>query len=605
MSKDVNIHVKTTGTPQTKQELDEVSGSANKLAQNIIEGQKKAGAATDESTQKLSGMGRILDNLATQAKSYIAAFIGWKAVQEILNWIIEKLERIARLQNEIYEKSLTFADIGQRIEFQTGTIGQQQYWTEQALKIQKAGALSSPAVAQQMMISADIAFAKQGGIKNQKILNMLTELSPFFGAAGLGPAETSEVFEFAGKAGIAPTTHAYKQYLAQLQAAFKASKATSFGEFMVGLRKGGSAYMEVGGTLTEALSTYSGARAVVANDELAATLVEQVARLSAGGYQKPRKVIEKALGVKWSELTMDQRTDALLQYVGSIPESQRVETLVAQGFRPELAMQIGKMVTPEAATTMDAARAAVLAATPAAAEQQNQAYLDSMLGKGRKTDVEIAEKQIKTGPKFADWQTRLKKAKAEHEILVAKGQDQMLMSDIVEPYVMAMEGLDKDLTALIGELPESERKKRATELQRRIQKSIINMQPGRWLGLGILPSYGITKYYEKGGAARKGYRLTQEFNELIAEGSAGPKETKVSAAAIGIELTPKEVRAKEIYTPKEIQQNFMAVDTPREEMRQSPTINTYNIHYHNEHIINYTPRVGSDERGPRTPTNIK
>jgi hypothetical protein len=551
MAKEVNIHVKTTGTPQTKQELDEVGSSANKLAQNIIEGQKQAGAASEESTKKLSGMGRILDSLATQAKAYILAFVGWKTVQEILGRLIEKLERIARLQNEIYEKSLTFADIGQRLEFQTGTAGKQQYWTEQALKIQKAGALSSPAVAQQMMLSADTAFAKQGGIKNQQILNMLTKLSPFFGAAGLGPSETDKVFEFAGKAGIAPTTQAYKQYLAQLQAAFKTSGATNFGEFMVGLQRGGTAYMEVGGTLTEALSAYSGARGVVANDELAATLVEQVARLSAGGYEKPRKVIEKALGVKWSELTMDQRTAALLRYVGGIPESQRVETLVAQGFRPELAMQIGKMVTPGAATTMAAAREAVLTATPAATEQQNQAYLDSMLGKARQTEADIAAKQVGTGPKFADWQTRLKKAKAEHEILVAKGQDRMLMSDIVEPYVMAMEGLDKDLTALVGELPEGERRERAIGLQGRVRESITNMQPGRWLGLGILPSYGITKYYEKGGAARKGYQLSQEFDELAAVGPAAP----------------------------------------------SITINNIGVIY--------TPRVGSDERGARTPASIR
>jgi hypothetical protein len=561
MAKDINIHIKTSGASQAKQELDGLGRAGQQFGQQIIEGQNQAGAATDESTKKLSRMGRILDTLATQAKAYILAFVGWKAVKEILDWIIEKLERIARLQNEIYEKSLTFADIGQRIEFQTGTIGQQQYWIEQALKIQKAGALSSPAVAQQMMISADIAFAKQGGIKNQKIIDMLTGLSPFFGAAGLGPEEVSKVFEFAGTAGIAPTTQAYKQYFAQLQAGFTSSKATNFGEFMTGLQKGGTAYMAMGGTLPEAISAFSGARSVMANEALAATLVEQIARLSAGGYEKPRAAIEKGLGVKWSQLSMDQRMAAVLQYVGGIPESQRAQILTAQGFPAEMTTQISKMVTPEAMTTMAATRTAVLAATPAAVEQQTQAYLDSILGKSRQTEADIAAKQIRTGPKFADWQTRLKKAKAEHEILIAKGQDRMLMSDIVEPYVMAIEGLDKDLTTLIGKMPEGERKKRAIELQGRVQESIINMQPGRWLGLGILPAYGIRKYYEKGGAAKKGYQLTQELSELTAEVPAAKGPADV------------------------------------------PTITNYNISYH--HDANYYPTVDNNGVGPRVGRNIR
>ncbi|MDD5064291.1 MAG: hypothetical protein PHQ35_05980 [Phycisphaerae bacterium] len=550
MTKEINIHVKTTGTPQTKQDFKELGQSGQMVGQDIAAGQKQAGAATEESTKKISGMGRILENVATQAKAYIVAFIGWKAVQEVLNFIIEKLERIARLQNEVYEKSLTFSDIGQRIEFQTGTTGQQQYWTEQALKIQKAGALSNPAVAQQMMISADIAFAKQGGIKNPQVLSMLTEFSPFFGAAGLGPDEVSKVFEFAGTAGIAPTTGAWKQYFSQLQAGFTSSKATNFGEFMTGLQKGGTAYMAMGGTLPEAISAFSGARSVMANEALAATLVEQIARLSAGGYEKPRAAIEKGLGVKWSQLSMDQRTAAVLQYVGSIPGSQRAQRLTAQGFPAEMTTQISKMVTPEAMGAMAATREAVSAAEPAAVDQQAQAYLDSVLGKSRQTEADIAAKQMEAGPKFADWQTRLKKAKAEHEILVAKGQDRMLMSDIIEPYVMAMEGLDKDLTALIGELPEGERREKAIELQGNIQKTITAMQPGLWLGLGILPAYGIRKFFEKGGAAKLGYNLSQRFDAIAAESA-----------------------------PQTINNEF---------------------HYHHEHITNYNPMQGRDDnRGGR------
>ncbi len=62
MSKDINLHVRTTGTPQAKQELDELGKSGQKFGQDVTAGQKQAADATEKSSQKLTGMGRILGN---------------------------------------------------------------------------------------------------------------------------------------------------------------------------------------------------------------------------------------------------------------------------------------------------------------------------------------------------------------------------------------------------------------------------------------------------------------------------------------------------------------------------------------------------------------
>ena len=87
------------------------------------------------------------------------------------------------------------------------------------------------------------------------------------------------------------------------------------------------------------------------NPALAATLVEQVTTMALGGREKPRQAMEKALGVKWENLSIDQRSAALLQYVGSIPESRRAQVLVGSGFEPQMATEIGKMISP---TTQEA-----------------------------------------------------------------------------------------------------------------------------------------------------------------------------------------------------------------------------------------------------------
>jgi hypothetical protein len=168
---------------------------------------------------------------------------------------------------------------------------------------------------------------------------------------------------------------------------------------------------------------------------------------------------------------MDQRTAALLQYVGGIPESNRVETLVAHGFRPELAMQIGKMITPEAITTMAATRAAVSTATTTTVDEQTDAYLNSILGKSKVGEGKRAGEQLKAGPAFASWQERLKTARNDFDILVAKGEDRWI-PDVIEPYVMAQESIVKDLDTLLAQVPE--------EKAGDIRKSRANLVESIW-----------------------------------------------------------------------------------------------------------------------------
>lgn len=494
MAKDVNIHIKTPGASEAKQNLDRLAQSGQNVGQQVDKGQQQAAESTKKASKELSGMDRILSSLKTQVTGFVAGWLGLAGVQKLITWLIEKLERISRLQSDIYQKSIELGSVGQALEFQTGTRGQQKEWTQRALQLQQAGALTSPQVAQQMMISADIAFAGQGGIKSPQIMNLLKQISPFIGSAGLGPDEIAKVFEFAGTAGVSPTAPAYKQYLSQLQAGFTASKATSFGQFMTGLQKGGTAYMSMGGSLTEAISAFSGARSVMPNEALAATLLEQLSRLSSGAYAKPLAAIEGSLGVKWGEISTDKRLDALLRYVRGLPEGSRAEILAEQGFPIELTTQVGKMVSPEATKTMSATRAVVASASPAAADAIASSYMQSDLAKQKIIESEQTIRQIQAGPQFANWNRRIQQTKGAFEISVAKGEDGWIL-DRLEPYVIALEGIRNE----IDNLPQTPA---SMELRAKVQQTIGNM------------SSMTAPFYPRGLAERMGYRYTQQLNTL-------------------------------------------------------------------------------------------
>jgi len=535
--KDLNINVKMPGAEQAKQQAKGLANATKEVGEKTASGQRQAAGATKQSNDQLTGMGRVLGNLKSQVMSFVGGWLGLHAVIKLLDVMKSKLESIEQAQEKIYNNSLSLAEVGQGLEFQTGTVGQQQYWAKQALGVQQAGGLQNPEAAQQMLVSMDIAFAKQGGIKNQQIVELGKQLAPFFGTAGLSGEEIAKVFEFAGTAGIDPATEAYTNYFAKLQAGYTASKATNFGQFMTGLQKGGTSYMAMGGSLEEAISTFSGARSVMANEALAATLLEQTARLSSGAYEKPRKAIERARGVSWEDLTMDKRTAALLEYVESIEEGKRSEVLASQGFPVELTTQLGKMVSPEAKQTMAATRQQVAAANPESVRSQTNAFMKSMAAKKRQGDAERRMVDIEKAPEYASWREALETAKSRFDALEAEGEDKpwWLMSDATETQYLAFEELLKDVESLEKDAVTGEHKKRIEDMKAFIHLNMMGLQ-------------------------------------------GSPKTSRILKSVVH---KRGKLASKKVW---ELEADMVA---------QGPPVII------NDHSINYYPRVGDDQRGPR------
>ena len=448
--KDVNIHVEAKDADAAKRDIDRTAQATENLGKKTEQAGKKGAKGTEEANRKLGGMGRILTNLKGQVGAFFGAWLGFQGVQRVIGWLIDKLERIQQIQSDIYDKSVQLSELGQALEMQTGTVGKQQYWTEQIVAGQKAGGLRGPGVAKEMMTSMDIVFADQGGIKDAGVLALYKELAPFVGAAQMTGEDVAKLFEFAGTVGVEPTADAYNDYFGKVVAGYTASKATNFGAYMIGLQKGATGWIGKGGSFMGALSIFSAARAATSNESLAANLLEQTVRLSGGGYEKPVRAMERALGVKWSDLSMDERAGALMEYVRSLPESTRDATLAKQGFPVELAGQIGKLVGPEATRVYKAAREDIKNATPEKVAAFTDAYMRSMLGQERVVQAEMSRMEIEAGPGFAAWQRRLRRARKAHEILVGQGRDSKVL-DRHEPTVMAIEEMLKDLWGL-GEL---------------------------------------------------------------------------------------------------------------------------------------------------------
>lgn len=536
--KDVNIHINTPGADQSKRNLDKVGKAGKQVGNDIASGGKKAAESTDKSTKKLSSMSGVLSTLKGQVAGMVTAWLGMEGVKKVVNYFIERLEKIKQLQEDIYQKSLTLGGIGQALEIQTGTTGQQGDWTKKAIGLQKAGGLENAQTAKDMMISMDIAFSGQGGIKNPKVMDIARELAPFVGANQMSGSEVGQLFEFAGTAGIAPNADAYKQYFAKLQTGFTSSKSKSFGSFMTGLQKGGTAYMGQGGSLDAAISAFASARSVVPNESFAATLLEQASRFSSGAYAKPRQAVEASQGVKWENINMDQRLNVLLGHIASLPESSRTQTMIEQGFEPGLATEIQKMVTPEAIATMRSTRRSVGQATSQLTDQQMRAYLDSDLGKGMQTEAEKSALEFEAGPDFAAWQRRIGKAKSQHDVNLAKGLDDKGIWDRLEPYANAIKEMEKEAWQMQKTFSESSdefEKAKKLKLQLNMTYSQLTELPGH--------------FYPKARANQKGYEYEQQLGEL------------------------------------------------QQSLDPSSVSNTTNINYINNTI--YTPRVGPNSRGPR------
>jgi len=471
--KDINIHVRAQDTEQTKKQIGDVAAAGEQLGKKISEGQRAAGESTEKATEKLGFMGRTLGNLKSQALSFISGFIGLAAVVTLVNELANGLKRVQELQKATYEKGLDYSVLGQRLAFQAGAPGKQQYFAEQIAGIQRAGLIKDKETVYQTLSSADTTYKPLGGIKNPQILSFLNELAPTIGAAQLSQGEIKSLFELANNAKIAPTAEAYKKLMAEAKVAADISK-TTMGEFITGFEGATAGYLAKGGTPEAAMSTYSALRSVTSvtgSEEAASSIFRLAVKLSEGGNKNFTKKIERKLGVQWENLNEDQQLDALLRYINTLPPSQVTQVLAEQGVQG--AGKIGLLATPEAQQVFKTTQQKIAVSNTEELNRQTEAYRDSMLGKNIAIATKYGEKDVQEAPEFATWQQKKDEKKEQFEEAQKQGKDSLLINDKIEASVMMLKEEAEDVKQYMKTVPKGSRQwKEARKLLSDIQSDI-------------------------------------------------------------------------------------------------------------------------------------
>jgi hypothetical protein len=361
------------------------------------------------------------------------------------------------------------------------------------------------------------------------------DIVPMFGATGVSGAAGAQFIDYAGTAGIAPAM--YQDFYAKVLAGFRSSKSKDFGQFLTGLQSGTTGMILQGASAENAISTYATALSVTKNEASAATLVEQMTRLSSGAYAKPREALEGFGGVAWGDVDADGQFNLLLQYAGNLPENQRVQLLTEAGFSPELAGGLSKIASPDTVATLARTRQSVGGASGAALRQQITAFEGSAVGLDRRLHGAKAEDVLRVQGQIGGWMARLQAAQDRVAEMAVRGEDRVLMPDDVEAHWVAQGRIYDDLeeiarqAAAAGGDEGRAIARRARGLQYRIDRSRGVMLPQVD---DELPIISRLQNFRRQMAIQQGPRFEEEFQGIVniynnnvvynrSEGQASPR----------------------------------------------------------------------------------
>lgn len=421
--KDINIKLNLRGGKETAEGLKKTGVAGKQAGEQIAHGQKKATDSVEHASKKVSKFSDIVGGLRTAVVGWVAGFAGLAGATKLLDMVAERLTKISNLLKEIHQNNLSLQEIGQQLELQTGTVGKQKFWSKKAGQVQQKGSLSNPNQASQILTALDINYGLDSG-KNKQTMQLAEDIAPLFGASNMGPAEIQQFFSLAKTAGVKPNIQEFQKFYAQTRSAFTKGDANDFGKYLEGLNTGTQGYIQAGAGLEEAAAMYNQALSVYpGNTAAAATLAQNITKLSAGAYEKPRKAIEKNLGVKWDQLSPSEQVDALVEFTNSVPENKRVQYLVEAGFEPGYAKDLVNFSSPNAqAKSKDTAKSVESAKVDDTVEFV-EAYKKTPLAASRSIEAEKNIRDVEIGNEYADWNNEVERKKQELEKQIIEGKD--------------------------------------------------------------------------------------------------------------------------------------------------------------------------------------
>ena len=342
--KDINIHLKTQGTAQTKQEVDSVGNSTEKMG-------KKIDAAGGQSQANVSRFEALRNTLAT-LKSQILGILGTigALIAILIKWE-QHAQKTAAAQKGLVDSTKGLDQATKAYASQANVMGDPAMvdkGRQQIIDLQQAAKLGTMDQAGNIISATHSAFGTSGELLDKDTMGIATALGNFARMKNVDDAGIGDATKLLAAMGVKNKEEAELR-LQQLSTVQLQSKAQTFSEFIGGAIKSMVPALAQKSSPEFAMGAYGSALDVAASKDLAAEMTKQADAL----IQMPNVVsaIEDYFGMKegdFREMDKDARswTMALWSSV-HVGTGAGQKYLLDSGVSPERLSVITSLFNPQ------------------------------------------------------------------------------------------------------------------------------------------------------------------------------------------------------------------------------------------------------------------
>jgi len=355
---------------------------------------KKLGASAKGARNELrqvrrtaSGVEQGMKRAANAAVGFLAGFAGVSKVVDLFGQWFGYLEKIRLKMEQIGTESVGTQEKVLKLADQWGDTSEAglRRATIAAGAVTSAGGLKdiSEGAAIVQSVSSNIQASRRTQMQIARSIAMVS------GKAGVTAEEAGVMPEFMGAAQMAGTPEQAQQFLAEVDAALKASASLGFGAFSKAGIKGGTALLALGADRQEVLRRMVQSRATSGgSDELAAQQTKRITQAMA--RESIQGLLSEAAGKDYREMSWTERFSTM----GRLWEQAETDRAMRERLtKPGLFEAREQLLFPQffGAAGREAYRKAgegIGAADWATVEGQAAAFRESKLGLGRRVALE-------------------------------------------------------------------------------------------------------------------------------------------------------------------------------------------------------------------------
>jgi hypothetical protein len=476
-------------------QVNQFNTQANQFNSNVTNITNSTGALRGRTT-----------GMAGEIEGLIKSYMGFRAVIEVFETLLEKLADVKKAQDELASGAMTFENKLDVVMRNIG-VGYGPQAQVQATKIVSEIQESSKASIGTVMSAITAASSSLIDVKTAGGKAFTAELAAYAQRNSMDDEATKQFAKMLVDQGVTDVPGLQAEEARQ-DATFKNVGTGSFSEFIRGEIRGTQSVMTKGADRDSATAFYAAASHVTTDMRAAAQMSEQVYKLASGKTPKSIKMMAEEgqrLGLVGGQVSDDQVSDAIA--AGATPEAATIRQAQA-GYERRLREDVA----------------------------QEDVYRARKAPKGQTPAQERAERE-KHSALLASRQAQLEKLHATIEAATAKLKEHLQLGG-AEEQVKAMSIQDRALKLLIPIAIAAEGDIEATN---RLQSEAPGMVGPA--AMAILGNKNIQKVYQKTMADRKAATGSQaaaetaahqqQNNAMLVDAQAKAELTKAAASDSG------------------------------------------------------------------------